>query len=238
MPVRPNYYKHNNKKYFRNAAENVLLGSFGEKKSPVGGRNYLSVEGQVPSHILDNYARKVTTVKENWQAATQVDLGSSSVAGFDVAGSSLSASRQTSFSLSDLRSADVELVKFVLDEGDVKRVLNQNYTRARTAMSNEGNDARIATSVWIAMSATLARDFSVGAELEMSASADGIKITSYVEADGKAKGSLMIARRVKNVITLSQGTTFAYGMHKVKTWEQSRRRGRVMDLEDDYQGMG
>lgn len=239
MPVRPSYYKHENKRYFRTRASDVLLGSYGEKKSSPASPNYLAIQGQVPNHILDNRVRRLRPYRESWQSVTQADLGGSAVVGFDVAGSSLEGTLQTSFTLTDLQSAEVELVKFVLDEGPLQRMLNRDFPRARNYMSREGNDARIVSSVYIAMSGTLARDFSAGADVTMSATTAGLKITSNLEADVQGQGSLKIRRRTKSVIVLSQGTTFAYGMHKVKRWENRRRQdGNIVDLEDDYQGLG
>jgi hypothetical protein len=50
--VKDNHLSFNGKNYFRGGSEDVELGSYGEKKSPITQTNYLEVQGKIPTAKL------------------------------------------------------------------------------------------------------------------------------------------------------------------------------------------
>jgi hypothetical protein len=77
----------------------------------------------------------------------------------------------------------------------------------------------------VAMLAEMADSFSASAGYRVSANVQGIGLD--IIAEGGTKGS--------QKITLSKGTMFAYGLHKVKDW--NKEKTKIENLEDDFYGM-
>jgi hypothetical protein len=113
-------------------------------------------------------------------------------------------------------------VNLSIKEGAIKRILNKEADWARKQMDREGRDARVVSDVWVVMEAELAETFSTAASV--SAKAEGTDIT--VKASGGVGGS--------STVKLSEGTTFAYALMKVRKW----KNGKIQDMEKDYKGMG
>src|SRR5262247_694348 len=50
--VKSNHLTYGGKQYFRGGSEDVLLGAYGEKKTPITKQNYLEVQGTIPTSKL------------------------------------------------------------------------------------------------------------------------------------------------------------------------------------------
>ncbi len=205
-------------KYFSGKAENVRLGSYGEKKTPVGQVNYLAVEKNIKAeHLAEANVQTLSPVKINWSKVSKADLDGS-VTFFKKGGGTGSAT------LDKAKSANLEMYKVFLNAGALKGLLNKKADGARAFLDKEGRDGRVVGEVWILISGELA---------------DEIRKSGGVEAFGKEKG---IEIRVKgskssketSTITLSENTTFAYMLYKAKI---DRKSGKVEDLEDDQPGI-
>ncbi|WJG11135.1 hypothetical protein [Aliiglaciecola sp. LCG003] len=128
-------------------------------------------------------------------------------------------------SLAKAKTAKLKLMSFSIDEGPLKRVLNNDADIMRNYLADEGNDARIVSEVWFVVEAELAEAFS------------GSSSSSYgVEALGNSLDiSFDVSGMSKQTISLSEGTAFAYKLHKVKDWNKGK--SKIEDLEADYKGM-
>ena len=59
--------------YFSNNADNVVLGTWGKKKSPLGGPHYVQDEGRIPAQHMQ--VRKATSVTIDFSQTSQTDIG-------------------------------------------------------------------------------------------------------------------------------------------------------------------
>ena len=216
------YFKYGTLKYFRGNAHNIRIGSFGEKKDPIGPKAHLDVEGTVKSKHIDSRIKYNTTADITWNQAPRAEV---EVNG-DLKFFSLGRKGALSGSYEKAKKADLKLVNFAIDEGPLKRMLNNDADIARNALADEGKDGRIVSEVWVAMEAELAEHFSVYGSTSAAVKAAGSSLD--VTVTGGRHGS--------QTITLSEGTTFAYKMHKVKDWTKGKKR--IEDMEADYKGMG
>jgi hypothetical protein len=64
---------------------------------------------------------------------------------------------------SKAKSASLDLVKFAIDEGPLKTMLNNDASGARNFLRDEGSDGRIVAEIWVVMEAKLAAHFQTSA---------------------------------------------------------------------------
>jgi hypothetical protein len=208
-------------KYFRGKAENVSIGAYGEKKDPIGPDAYLAIQNRVKTEHLTSRVRYATTANINFANTNKADVevnGTLKVFGVGV-------KVAESMSFEKAKSGHLKLVKFFIDEGPLQAMLNKDADGARNYMADEGDDARIVSEVWVVMEAELADHFDSSASRSVAVSLGGNSLD--FSASGGKLGS--------QTITLSQGTVFAYLMHKVKDWNKGKTQ--IEDMEDDQKGM-
>lgn len=211
-------FRYNGVNYFRAKSENIRLVSYGDKKTPVGQANYLAVQNNITG---ENLAKVGTSVSGpftiDWSKVSKVDAeGGGSLKYFMKGGG------KASFSHSKAESAHLKLVKFSINEGPLKTLLNNHATGARNFLKGEGNSGRVVSEVWVVMEAELASEVTTSGSVSGNASAQGIEVKF------KAGGS----RTATSKIVIAPDTTFAYLLHKVKRWDGNQ----VKDLEDDQHG--
>lgn len=217
-----NVFRHGSMRYFRGDAEDVVLGSYGEKKNPIGAKAFLAVEGRVKRDFLEDRIDYVTTADIDWSRESKADV--EATAGLKVFGSGKKAA--ASFDFEKAKTANLKLAKFRIMERPLKQMLNEDANAARNYLAREGHDGRIVSEVWVLMEGQLASSFATAAGGKISASVAGNDLE--VSANVGASGS--------ETITLSPGTTFAYAMHKVKSWNHGKKR--IEDMEGDFHGLG
>jgi len=212
-------FKYNGIAYFRAKSENVVLASYGEKKTPVGKPNYLAVQNDV------NRA-KLGKVKVKISGPYTVDWGKFSASEVNASIKYLKTAGGTgSFSRDAAKSAKLQLVKFSLDEGQLKTLLNKEADGARNYLKDEGNDGRIVSEVWVATEASLAETITNCGSVSGSGSNGGFEVSISGRSCGTNTSS----------VTIPTNTTFAYLLHKVKKWNKGKTK--VEDLEDDNKGL-
>jgi hypothetical protein len=215
-------FKIGNTKYFRGKPENLVLGSYGQKKDPIGANAYLAVEGRIRRSLLRGKVRQVTTTQIAWSSQRAADVeanGKLKVFGVSVKSS-------TSMSYEDARSANLELVKFAIDENPLKDVLNKEAAEALKYLASQGNDARVVSEIWVVATAELSAHFKKSVTKTVSADAGDASLE--FTATGGASGA--------QTISLAPETAFAYLMHKVTNWDKGKTQ--ILDMEDDRKGMG
>jgi hypothetical protein len=208
--------------YFRTEAPNVELGSYGQKKTPLGKSSYLSVSSRIRGDTLAKYAkiRAVTRINVNWSkySASSVSGGISLKYFKDVGGTG-------SFSHQKAKSASLDLVKLTIDETPMENTIN-HASGALNFLDDEGGDGRVVAQVWIVMEATLAETFVNATTFEVTGSTSTLPFDVTAKVGTGSAGS--------QTITISKGTTFAYSLWKVKKW--GKKHESVEDLEDDQKG--
>lgn len=205
--------------YFRGNAHLVELGTFGEKKDPIGAKAYIDPQNKVKREFLVDRVKKGKPVAVDWGRTSKAELevnGPIPVFGLDL-------DVAASFSYEKVKSANLKLFNLSVDEGPLKAMLNQDAGGARQFLAEEGRDGRIASEVWVVMEAQLAEQFDTASSLKVTVKGPDLDVT----ASGGKHGT--------QTITLSKGSVFAYKLHKVKKWNNGKTR--IEDMEADYKGM-
>ena len=220
--ITDNYFEYSTLKYFRGLAENQAMGSYGEKKDPIGPEAHLDVQSQIKTEYLAPRVKYVTTVDIDWTKTTKAAVEVNGLLKYF----GLNLSGTTSASYEKAKTDKLKLAKFVINEGDLQAVLNNNAIPARNYLADEGSDGRVVSTIWVIVSAQLGEHFSTYGSTSGSIKANGSSLDFTVT--GGSQGS--------QKITISKESTFAYGMHKVKNWSNSKTH--IDDMEADFKGMG
>jgi hypothetical protein len=212
-------------KYFRGNAFKCALGTFGEKKDPIGAKAYLDPDG----HVKPSYLKNIGTtgpITVDWTSQSKADVeANGELKYFVVAGKSA-----VSASYEKAKSAKLKLMIFHIEANALKQILNGPGDVARSALAKEGGDGRIVSAIIVAMEANLAEAFS--AEGSWSSEAEGEVLAVTVKGGRTTSGGV----QGSTTITLAPNTTFAYELTKVKDWDHGKNK--ILDLEVDYKGMG
>jgi hypothetical protein len=188
-------------RYFRRNSIELGIGKYGEKKTPITQANSLEVDGGISAALLEGKIRKSQPYEIDWSKESQADVTGSASLFFNLEGTA-------DFTLNRAREAKLKLVRFHIEGADLATALN-NDKGALAEMKREGNDARVCSSVWVVMSGELAHRFESSVRLSVSGNAGALQLG--VEGGGAWKG--------EEKITLSAGTIFAYGLHKIDKWK-------------------
>lgn len=215
LVVHNNHLTLNGIQYFRGGAESVFLGSYGEKKTPLFGQNYLEVQGDIPPAQLAVIG--TTTVDIGFTKTTAADLK----VNLSVAGG-YSGSVDTA--VNDLKQGTLKLVKFEMRLADVLSAINATPNLAGT-LKKYGNDARVAHHMFVIMSATLAHTFTTATRTTFSKSGGRLQIAANGGVSTSGSSS----------VTLSPGTTFAYLLCKA---DWNRGKSAIDKMVDDQWRIG
>lgn len=220
--ISKHFFKYGSLKYFRGNAHLLELGHAGEKKDPIGAKAYLDPYGKIKAKHLTDKVHFNTVASINWADVKSADLDAGATLKF----MGLGRKGGVSFSYAQAKSANLKLINFSIDEGPLKRILNNDANIIRNYLADEGNDARVVGEVWIVVEAELAEHFDSAAKADYSVEAFGNSLE--ITASGGHYGT--------QTIEISAGTTFAYKLYKVKKWNKGK--SKIEDLEADYKGMG
>jgi hypothetical protein len=218
LKITDNYFEYGNMKYFRRNAQNLRIGTFGEKKDSVTAAGYVDAQGNVkPEHLASRVQRK-SSVGFDWsktsKAAAEAN-GPLKVFGID-------SDVAVSLSYEKVKSGKYRLISFGMDENPLKNMLNRDANVARNYLADEGNDGRIVSEVWLVADVELTESFDTAGSVTFAANGDGLKVT----ASGGRNGT--------QTIHMTPNATFAYKLHKVKNWTDHKT---VIDnMEADWGG--
>lgn len=206
-------------KYFRGNAHLVEIGTYGEKKDPIGAKAYLDTEGTVKREYLAPRVDKGRPVGVAWEQTTKAELevnGLVPVFGLNI-------SVAGTYDHGEVKAADLKLFNLSIAETPLKQMLNNDAVNVRKFFAAQGNSARIVSEVWVVMEAELAEHFNTSGAIMV-----GVKgVDMNVTAKGGKHGT--------QTITLSKGSVFAYKLHKVKDWNKDKTQ--ILGMEADYKGM-
>jgi hypothetical protein len=213
--IKDNHIKLGGNSYFRRGSEIIHLGSFGDKKSPVGQQNYLEVDGTIPKDKLTNI-EKVQVYEIDYQKTSKTDLCGTLKDAAGVFGFSADVAWEKA------KSGQLKLVELVIDNNHITKAANQS-SPALKSLKNRGNSARIANKILVVMTAEMAEIFQRGTTANMSATDGKLQLTAG--ATTSSSGS--------NSVTLSKDSTFAYGLVKL---DWGKGKDKIDSVEDDWWG--
>lgn len=218
--ITKHYFEFDNCKYFRKNAHDLELGCYGEKNDPIGPDAYLSRQAKVKAEHLESRTRFNTRVKINWDQVIKADLETGAILKFF----GLGKSGAVGFTYEQAKKDKLQLISLAISPGPLKTMLNKDADGARKYLAEEGNDGRIVSEVWVVVDMELGEHFSAFGESSASVSAFGNSLN--FTATGGKYGS--------QTVKVSEGTTFAYRLHKVKKWNKDKTQ--IEEMEDDYKG--
>jgi hypothetical protein len=215
--VKDNHLNFGGVTYFRGHAEEVEIGSYGEKRTPITKMNYLEVKGRIPVKKID--VAKSTVV--------DIDFSQTSKSAFNtnvfaiVQGVPVKFSGGTTFD--KLKKGELKLVKFSVLNNDMEKAAN-NSPKALDKLIDYGNDARIAHQVFVVMEASLATKFDNNVTADLSVGAGALQAT--VNGSHSKSG--------ETTVKINAGTGFAYLLLKLD-WnaKQKKNKTKIIDTDDD-----
>ena len=219
--VRDNHLLYNGICYFRANSEEVELGSYGEKRTPVFGANYLEIYKNLPFEKLQ--VEEAVIVGIDFSHTTEHDF--STKANLEIVG--VSGKLSGSQTYSKLRSGELKLVKLSVKRGDMVDAINA-APDVRSKLDSLGNDARVAHQIFVVVEAKLAEEMASSTGFGVSATKGDITL----ELNGNAKSS------GHSKVTLSEGSTFAYLLLE-PLWDHpsKNKRTKVVNAKDDQWGL-
>ncbi len=162
--ITEDYFEFGVNKYFRGNAHLVEIGTYGEKKDPIGPKAYLDPQNIVKREHLEGRVSKGTTAEINWNQTTEAAVevnGRMQVFGLGV-------STASGFTYERAKSANLRLFNLFIVEGKLQTMLNKDANGARNYLADEGSDGRIVSEVWVVMEAELSEIIRPVAELDIS----------------------------------------------------------------------
>ncbi|MEU4558689.1 hypothetical protein AB0F72_09870 [Actinoplanes sp. NPDC023936] len=219
-------FVYNGERYFRDKSEDLVMCSYGEKEDQLGSRASLNVNDHVDRALLKGKVHYVTTAEIDWQRQAKAEVEADGALKYFTA----QASGTAAFSYERAKSAKLKLAKFVIDEGPLQTLLNQDATRARKFLDTERADGRIVSTIWVVVEGEIAESFAAAGKSTGAIEAEvlsAVKMRLTVKKKGSASGT--------TTIVWEPGTTFAYLMHKVGKWNKDRTR--IEELVIDAKGL-
>lgn len=212
--IKEHYFEFDGNKYFRDNSHRLVIGHYGKKKDPLGSKAELEPQNKVKREHLVGRVTKGKPVYIDWSQTTNTEFGVDiTINAFGLNGKVLA-----DYDYKKVVDANLKLYSLFIDEGPLQKMLNQDADGARNFLKDEGNDGRIISEVWVVMDAELTEHFSSSTAISVSEKNSDLNVT----ASGGKYGT--------QTITLSEGTTFAYLLHKVTKWNKDE----IEDMKADY----
>jgi hypothetical protein len=213
VAIKKGHFRYNGDTWFRRAAHTIVLGAFGEKKTPLGGSNYLAVEDRIPAKHLAVYGKvhKSHPVEIDWEKHSKTDVS----ADFGFKYFTLKGEAAMTGDYETFKSAKLKLIMIWMDEGPTKTTINHS-DGVRNFLRKEGRDGRVVVGLCIAVDGELAKHFENSTLVTLSGQADGgvVEITAKQSAGSTTSGS--------HTIKLPPRSVFGYRLAKVKSWDKNK----------------
>ena len=210
-------FKFNKVKYWRGKAENVRIGSYGEKKT--SGR-YLAIDSNINAKHLSGKVNAVGPFSINFKTVNKGSIG----AGLRY----LTANGSASFDWKKAKNGKLKLMKFFVDEGALKKVINKKAGSALKSLRDEGRDGRVVSEIWVVVEASFGEQIANEGSFDVSVDKGKVRLS----------GNGSASSRSRTQVELPANSTFAYLMHKVKKWnKKGMNKTTISNMEDDQPGM-
>lgn len=218
VKIKQAFFLYNGVRYYRTKAEDVELGSYGEKQIPPTKPNYLNVHHRLdPTAMNKAHVRVGQKVAIEWSSQMKGEVGIPKINYLKKAGG------HAKFNIQATQAADLVLVKFSIDDGPLCKVINSDAA-AKDYLSGRGLK-RVVTDVWVVVEAELSEKFGYSATMKVDAESGSMELEVSAAFTGGSKSK----------VVLSKDTTFAYLLAKPDEWND--QTGDLKDLKPDQQGL-
>jgi hypothetical protein len=221
VKLRKSHFQYNNTDYFRRDAETVRLVSWGEKRTPLGGVNYLSVQQHIPSSRFKVIKATKVAIDFDQKSASELtaDVKPSQL---EFAGGSVQATRELA------SQGKLKLLMLHVLPDELMDRINGNPALIET-LKNAPNDMRVAHRIWVVMKAELVDSVDTSVTGSVSGTIDGITVGLNGSHSHQSETTLTIRPR----------STFAYALGKLE-WDANRKnkRTKVVNIKLDDWGSG
>jgi len=209
-------FKYGNMKYWTAGAQNVRLGTYGNKRTSYGM--------EVHKHMGASYFKKNIDTSKVYSISSSSDKNFVANAGVQYVGWD----GKASYSRTATKKADLKLVLLNVPKGYMIDAINKDG-KGSLAFFKDNNNARIVTGVWIVMEAKLASAVtSNGGGSVEGTTPNGVKVKLGVSAGGKTTST----------VELPSKAVFAYMMHKASKWNKKKlKKTTIKDMKDDMPGI-
>lgn len=223
--ITEHYFKFGTVKYFRGKAENVVLGSYGEKADPIGASAQLNVQNRIKVEHLTGKVQIVPPVALDWAKVSVADAAFGGAIRYYVLNHQLG----YSLTLAKAKAAQLKLVKLFINEGPLRGVLNNGADGARKYLADEGGDGRVVSETWVVVDGALGEQFGTAASVVLApaATVGPLGMALDLRLEGGKYGTQTLA--------LGAGSTFAYLMHEVTKWNKGKTQ--IESLGPDEKGL-
>jgi hypothetical protein len=199
--------------YFMGRAENIRLGTYGEKRASPLYVNYLDDQNYIP--MLNFNIEKPTTVEIDFVKSKKTDFNLD--ANYKVANGTIG------YSYENMKQGKLALIKMTVQNNELKDFINNDEDLLEEIKSYK--IPRIANQVFVVVEASFAETFSSKADFKATYAKGILTVDAKTEAGASGKSTL----------TISQGTVFAYGIVKPVF---NKDKSKITKFETDQWGMG
>jgi hypothetical protein len=214
--VRENSLQFNGKNYFRVGSETEVIGSVGEKRSPITKGNYLEAKDRIKSAKLK--IREIGPVKIDSQRTSKRDF----LANVNLAKVFKVGSVDTAYE--DVRDNKLDLLFFSVETNDMVKAINDSPA-IRADLKRWGKDARVVTAGFVIVAAATSKTFASSTHVEAQLTAYGVTIDPKL---GVSQGG-------STAVEFPIGALFAYDISKIE-WDNTNDT-IVCDLKRDDHGL-
>lgn len=210
------FLKYSNRKYFTTGAEEITLGTYGRKRIPIAAANYLQKwkDLEIDSAHIDNATVVDLDFSRSSEAKLKAHLKKKGLGEADAKGQ-----------FSRLQSGSLKVMKLSVSTGDMVDALN-----ADKDVFDKLNDFRpldrVCHEIFVVIEATLAEKIEASGSLSASGSKGDITVDGSVSGGGSSSNNL----------TISAGTTLAYGMLKLRYDARPKKATRISGAKPDQYG--
>lgn len=205
--------------YFLASAENLTLGSFGDKKTPIGKPNYL-----LKYYELDFSNAEIDSVEQ-----IKLDLSKTAKGDFSVSADAIVADGNIGVSYDNFKEGNLVLMKFSISLGAMKDRFNSSSSDSKKAIQEliKLKKPRIVNQIFVIVSAEFASSISNVAEFKIKTNVKGIDFIPSGEHTGKNEKK----------ISISKGTVFAYGLLEPIFKKPKEKATEIEKLAPDQYGI-
>lgn len=221
VKVRKNHFTVAGMPYFRGNAFALQLLSWGKKRTPIGGANYVEPDGHLRLSRFDVRVATKLLVDYDQQGADEL-TANVKPAQLEFAGASVEAARELA------SQGRLKLVMLQVSRRQLADVIN-GTPETLTTFKDTDDDVRILDVGFVAMKADLADRIDSSVEGAVKATVEGITIALGAGHEEQSETKLEIKPK----------TMFAYGLAKPE-WDAQRKakRTRIESFSTDRWGMG
>lgn len=217
LVVKDNHVSFMGTDYFTGNAQQVRVGTWGEKKTPVFGMNKIEPGGHLLASKLKGRLQMKGPFTFDSASVSKTEFDKAVSATFKVIGIEIGHSAL----YEELKRQHLKFVNVFVEREPMRHALNES-PNALDTLARYGNDARVVHSTLVVMEASLATSVAGAANFDVSADAAGILSV-------KASGGTTVKGR--DTLTLPPRTAFGYVLLKLD-WNKKKDHVDGVDVDE------